>query len=154
MTKISEFPIIASASETQDYFILTKDNGNGTFTDERILKANVKLTPYKSYLATVSQSGTSDPIAIIIYNDLDEIPIWTYGAFGQYTLTSSGIFTIGKTALFIGGNDNRGIHVLTPITKYIMQNDQFSILLTTGDLNGNYSDDILLDQFIEIRIYN
>lgn len=92
-------------------------NGNttatGTFTASSIIKSggtssqylmadgSVSTTPYKSYVALISQSGTAAPVATVLENSLGGTPTWSRSNVGEYALTLTGVFTQNKTCIFV-----------------------------------------------------
>jgi hypothetical protein len=59
---------------------------------------------YKAYVASFSQSGTSDPAAIIRENTLTATnPSWARGVAGEYILTAANSFPSYESKLWISG---------------------------------------------------
>jgi hypothetical protein len=115
---------------------------------------NTDLRGYKAYVALVSQTGTNDPVAIVLENTLGETITLTrlgLGGTGRYFITASGnIFDSNKTAVFLGSNENSADGV-TPVIK-IRFNTPSELTLTTF-LDAVLSDGVLSLTAIEIRIY-
>jgi hypothetical protein len=61
---------------------------------------NASARPYKCYCATVTQSGTNDPVADIHENQLSGDPTFARSGAGTYSITLTGEFTAGKVAVF------------------------------------------------------
>jgi hypothetical protein len=104
------------------------------------------LQNYKSYVALISQSGTSDPTATVVFNDTAATFTWSYDDIGSYFVTcSSPILLSGKTVVFITtqGNAGNGQNKIFGGTR---TNDSNVVLNTST--NG------ILDLNFEIRIYN
>lgn len=56
----------------------------------------------KVYVATLTQTGSSDPSATVIENTTGETVTWTRSGTGEYTCTITGnAFTLSKTAVFV-----------------------------------------------------
>lgn len=95
------------------------------------------------YRAFLTQSGTSAPIAVVAGpNTIGDI-VWTRVGPGRYRGILSGAFA-GYVAVVICPNGNYTFDYNT------LSND-FVYLGTFNE--GSYSDDILADQYIEIRLY-
>ena len=107
MTKISDFTTITSVSETADYFIMTRDNGDGTFTDEKVLKSTIttgttgiKLLGSKigfslnttgtTQTITLTGGSTFLPTDFVVRNpsmasvNFDSIQFWSSAAMNDY----------------------------------------------------------------------
>lgn len=52
---------------------------------------------YKTYVATLTQSGTNAPVASVLENTLGGTVVWTRDSQGHYTATLAGAFTENKT---------------------------------------------------------
>jgi len=100
---------------------------------------------YKSYIALLTQTGTSAPVPVVLINTLGFIPSYAYSSAGQYTITGTS-FPSNKTAVITSGINNPGT-----IAKTILSSTQ--ILLFTYDDSGTSVDTLLEDSFIEIRVY-
>jgi hypothetical protein len=106
------------------------------------------LLNYKSYVALISQSGTSAPSVTILENTLGDVT-FSYVAVGRYELITDGLLTLNKTFALIT-NSNRG-------TNSVYQTSVNALRLACRDLTvtGNaYMDDALDNTSIEIRVYN
>lgn len=105
-------------------------------------------SPYKVYTALLTQSGTSAPVATVLENTLGDI-VWSRGGKGYYIATSSGLFTIDKTGVFIEPSSNLNI------TGYFQVNDKTinTVEIGTAVTIGN-ADNGLYKTSIEIRVYN
>ncbi len=104
---------------------------------------------YKIYTALLTQTGTTDPEAIVLENTLDILPDWSYENVGVYYINNIN-FDIQKTFYVISplGNPNYRVGTLFDLgfnrVKVYTQN-QFSL---------SPQDDILTKTSIEIRVYN
>lgn len=108
--------------------------------------------PYKVYSAIISQNGTNPPIAIILENTLGVLQ-YMYGFPGEYYVTSSGLFTTNKTAVFINGNTPRNSPTTPFASVYVA--DSSTIIINSGTVDGTSSDGVIYNQtFLEIRVYN
>lgn len=74
----------------------------GAFLNDLVeSKLNKSLFPYLLYSAQLSQSGTSDPAAIVFCNNLVGNVVWTRSALATYDGTLIGGFDISKTGWVI-----------------------------------------------------
>ena len=104
---------------------------------------------YKSYVALVTQSTTGAPTAVVLENDLGAIT-FSYNNAGNYRVLSTGLFTSQKTALFI--SQDRG---QTSGVFYLYWLDDSTLALQTLETSSDtLQNDALLDDAIEIRVYN
>ena len=104
------------------------------------------LKPYVSYVALVSQTGTSNPTAIVLENNLGGTVTFVRGAVGLYTANLTGAFTLDKVAIF-----------LTNSADNIMSGNYFStnaVGIQTSDRNGNLADNLFNKTSVEIRVYS
>jgi hypothetical protein len=125
------------------------------------------IRPYKVYTALVSQSGTDAPTAVILENTFGQIPTWSRDFAGQYALIFTGDpLTENKTIPpppTINSSDKVLFNRL--ITKdgsgfgsqegyFIYQrNTDIMYIRSLSDVE-TFSDDILENTPIEIRVYN
>ena len=85
---------------------------------------------YKEYVALLSQSGTSAPVATVLQNELGEVPVFSRDGTGEYYLTTTGdVFTANKTSVTITnseGGKTIGGYSDTTKTVYFSQNEDTS----------------------------
>ena len=106
----------------------------------------IALKNYKSYVALVSQSGTSDPTATVVFNDTGATFTWNYDDVGSYFAScSSPILLSGKTVVFVTTQGNPG-NAQDKIFGGTRSNDSTVSLFTSS--NG------ILNLNLEIRVYN
>jgi len=106
----------------------------------------VALKNYKSYVALITQSGTSAPTATVVFNDTAATFTWSYDDVGSYFVTcSSPILLSGKTVVFVTTQGNPG-NSQNKIFGGTRSNDSTVSLFTST--NG------ILDLNLEIRVYN
>ena len=121
-----------------------------TLLDESLKETTpVDSRPYKVYTALLTQSGTNAPVATVLENTLGGNVVWSRGGKGYYIATSSGLFTIDKTGVFIEPSSNLAI------TGYFQVQDKTinTVEITTADKIGT-ADNGLYKTSIEIRVYN
>jgi hypothetical protein len=118
--------------------------------------------PYKVYTALLNQSGTAAPVATVLQNTLESIPVWTRSSAGSYyaALPDSASFTVRACAIIgsvssFNGITGRGDAALvvndeSELQPIILAVKTFDIS-QTGDIVS--SDNILVDTLVEIRVY-
>jgi hypothetical protein len=62
--------------------------------------------PVKKYVALLTQSGTSAPVATVLENTLGGTVVWSYVGVGTYYGTLASAFTQNKTVVNIGFENN------------------------------------------------
>jgi hypothetical protein len=116
--------------------------------------SNFSSTTYKVYTALLTQSGISDPTAVVLDNTLSGSIVWTRLGMGNYKATLVGEFPDADKVLILvnqagtfplGGGDS--------VYTYAYVNDADSIILDTL-LSSNYQDAMLYKTSFEIRVYN
>jgi hypothetical protein len=125
-------------------------NGGGSMSIDSF---KTLLFPYKIYKALLTQSGTQDPVAIVLENTLGDIR-WVYNDIGVYYGQLSGAFTYEKTTS-CGGVCN--LYNSFYACFFEVQRDDLDTLLmyTTNSANsGSFSNDMLNNTLIEIKVYN
>ena len=106
----------------------------------------IALKNYKSYVALISQSGTSNPTATVVFNDTGATFTWSYDDVGSYFAScSSPILLSGKTVVFVTTQGNPG-NAQDKIFGGTRSNNSTVSLFTSS--NG------ILDLNLEIRVYN
>ena len=104
--------------------------------------------PYKVYTALLTQSGTDDPVAIVLENTLGGVVVWTRQAAGYYWGVLNGTFPRNKT-ICIGNSYSGTVNIV---------NDEINepsdrILLKSKDYTGAETDGLFYLSTIEIRVY-
>lgn len=105
------------------------------------------LLNYKSYVALISQTGTSAPSVTILENTIGDI-VWTRFALGDYRGTLTGAFPSGKVICL-----SNQIDMLTMTLIQRKNNDVISINTGTP-ATTTVADGLLVNTSIEIRVYN
>jgi hypothetical protein len=112
---------------------------------------DTKLRPYTLYVATVSQSGTSAPIANVLENDLGFTPVWSRSGTGVYHLTETSAFDATKVIVTVRNNLGVGTLGYAYHTKAIVQSNFIEV--TLYDNSDTLTDAIMSNMNIEIKIY-
>jgi hypothetical protein len=121
-----------------------------------LIKKNFEL-PYKVYSALLTQTGATDPTAIVLENTLGTIT-FDYFTAGYYNILSSNLFVLDKTFIFIN------------LARFDSPTSQPTICmasyfdLSTINLYSYYydfaltrffpADDLIINGSLEIRVYN
>jgi hypothetical protein len=103
------------------------------------------IRPYKSYVATLSQSGTAAPTAGVLENAIPGTVSYTRTGVGVYTITANGQFPLNKV-IAIAGQPTVGKVTITHAGTN-------TITINTYDAAGAAADVILSKTPIEIKIY-
>ena len=104
---------------------------------------------YKVYTALLTQSGTDAPVATVLENTLGGDIVWSRGGEGYYIATSSGLFTIDKTVVFIEPSSNLAITGYFQVNNKTINTVEIATVVTIGT-----ADNGLYKTSIEIRVYN
>jgi len=110
-------------------------------------------TTYLTYTNSLQLLGnTGAPVATVLENTIGNV--WfSFESDGNYGVNSSGLFTVEKTALFIGNT------VVSTISQNVIFStpalDSFAIILSSGNLlEQSLTNGVLSSTPIEIRVYN
>lgn len=108
---VSSFGNVAAATNLR----ITKTGGGtiGFYLDNIRLMAmpvSSSTTIFRSYVATLQQTGTNAPTATVLYNDLGNI-VWTRDAVGRYFGTLAGAFQSTAKFWAVAGCMTEGISV-------------------------------------------
>lgn len=109
------------------------------------------LSRYTVYTALLTQTGTNAPTATILENTIGNIT-FTYDDTGSYNI--SGSFPSGKTTCIISNIGQVLSDDISVRANIIADNIYISTTSVNFAGTNNYSDDILQDTPIEIRVYN
>lgn len=125
--------------------------------DHRTLENDIidTMFRYKSYVALLTQTSTNAPVVTVLENTLGGNLTSVYNNTGNYSLTSSGLFTLNKTLCFIG-SANDGDYGSQSYIASIRPKDVNEIILDTWTISGGSpmpSDASMSNTSIEIRVY-
>ena len=95
---------------------------------------------YKGYVANLSQTGTSAPIATVMVNEIGDITLSRVGA-GEYAIASSSLFVNGKTTVNINNSTNGDVISASYDSANLIT------ITTSGDSQ-------LSNTTVEIRVYS
>jgi len=86
----------------------------------------------KFYRALISQDGFSAPTAQILQNTLGSVPTWIYNGGGNYSLTLTGGFPLGKTFCLM---TCQGSGLVVGIEPFV---DNINVIYTQANVAGDY----------------
>lgn len=109
--------------------------------------AIAEIIPYKKYTALLNQTGASAPTATVLENTLGVTPTFTYNDVGEYVINTITAFPNNKTS-FIFGNT---VDLKADLNSYTGTN---TLDIFTRDNSNVLANNILVNTFIEIRVYN
>jgi len=142
--RISELTAKTGAIEDTDLMVISDYNGT-TYDTKKVTGAQIK--PFKTYLVSISQSGTSAPTVNYEYSELTSTITWTYIGIGIYEATLSTIeLTNDKTFFQVSlGSGTMGFYsvVRTTAAKFRVR---------CYDIAGTSQNSMLLNTQIEIKI--
>jgi hypothetical protein len=140
--KISQLTAKGAHVEATDRIPIADFNGS-TYDTKYI--TGEQLTPYKKYVATVKQTGTSNPVVTVLENTIGTI-VWTRDGVGQYIGTLSTAFPTDTKTFTLVGKSNQNFFDL-----FRLNNDEVALL--SADTTNTLDDELLQDTAIEIRVY-
>lgn len=118
----------------------------------------VKL-PYKLYVILPNQSGTDAPTAVVLENTLGGVS-FSRNDLGSYTIASTALFTLNKTAVFISSakRPNSDDDKIYQITYAYIDSSSIALYSVVVDLVGQsvaFQDDLIASDYVtlEIRVY-
>lgn len=118
-----------------------------------IVLENYKKPAYYNYTALLTQEDTSDPVAVVLENNLRFNITWQRTNTGVYVATPSIVaaFPANKTAVMVG----KGSWGITNANVMVDNENNASntLLFNTFSSDGVISDYVLKDCLVEIRIY-
>jgi hypothetical protein len=101
----------------------------------------------KKYVALLTQTGTSAPVATVLENSLGGTVVWTRSVAGYYVATLNGAFPSDKTALFPGSPNST-----TSQIALVDENQPNQVGLSTS-INGVNTDGQLSNTAVMIIVY-
>jgi hypothetical protein len=127
--------------------------GSTNLTGSLTLNGSSVARPYKVYTALLTQSGINAPVAIVLENTIGNVT-WVYNGIGQYAAISSNLFLPNKTVLFIQGSNDGDISSIVALDRLYWVDQSTINCITEIIAAGNFSNEILNNTSIEIRVYN
>jgi hypothetical protein len=144
--RISELTAKVGAIEDTDLMVISDYNG-ATYDTKKVTGAQIK--PFKTYLASITQSGTSAPTLIYGYSELSSTITFGYRAPGSYKITASTAeFTANKTFIQISNGESGGGIILE---AYRSSATEIYIYVSSSN-TLTYADGLLNNCQIEIKI--
>ena len=116
----------------------------------------VNLLPLKLYRAKMSQSGSSDPTAVIMANSFGSI-VWTRSSTGLYLGTLASAFPLATTLVF-GRTDlaDEGSNTIIGVHATRASDNTIALRSTLWDLGAgtvDLIDDAITNYYLEIAGY-
>jgi hypothetical protein len=112
--------------------------------------SNVDTRPYKSYFASISQSGTSAPtVDRLLENTIGNIT-FSYQSTGEYLVNSDGLFINNKTTIVL--STGRAVSSSGILGAQYASNN--ALLLYSFNNLGASTNSIITFATLEIRVYN
>lgn len=143
--RISELTAKVGLIEDTDLMVISDYNGS-TYDTKKVTGAQIK--PYKTYLANISQSGTSAPTVNYSYSELTGILTFTRTGVGSYLITNSvAEFSANKTYIF---NTNGVGTAIKYFHHQIVSTTE--IYIYAFNSAGAFTDGLLTDNSLEIKI--
>ena len=105
------------------------------------------VVPYKKYVATISQTGTSDPTVTVLENTIGDI-VWTRGGVGVYSADLLGAFPT-QDKVYLSINNTLASLFITEFKWGTLDN----VTITTYDIASASIDGAMSFNTIEIRVY-
>jgi hypothetical protein len=144
--RISELTAKTGAIEDTDLMVISDYNGT-TYDTKKVTGAQIK--PFKTYLVSVSQIGTSAPTVNYSYSELTSTVSFARTSTGLYALNlSTSEFTVNKTFVQIT-NGETGAGVI--LGAYRASATQIAFY-STDSITQNVFDSGLDNAQIEIKI--
>ena len=129
----------------------TTTAGNASITGTLTVGGNALVVP-KKYVALLSQSGTSAPVATVLENSLGGTVVWSRAGEGEYKATLAGAFPAGKTVLLAQpGGDYNLIDAGFINYFYWLSANELEIVVRNNEAAN--SDGELKSAAVEIRVY-
>lgn len=144
--RISELTAKVGTIEDTDLMVISDYNGS-TYDTKKVTGAQIK--PFKTYLASISQTSTSAPTLIYGYSELDSTITFGYRGPGSYNITAStSEFTSNKTFIQISNGESGGGIILE---AYRFSATEIYIYVSSSD-TLTYADGLLNNCQLEIKI--
>jgi hypothetical protein len=146
-----------------DKWVSGTEGASGVYDSKRIREGELPqaVNGYKRYIAELNQSGTANPTATVLVNELGATVVWTRDDVGVYTATLIGAFA-GKTMILSPQNSYGFDGLSSGYNVYgAGKNGSDSVYLVSGLADPTTgivtpSDALLFTDysFIEIRVFN
>lgn len=119
---------------------------------ESLIPPPTPALPYKSYVAIISQTGTSAPtVDTLLENTIGAAVTFGYSAVGEYTINTTGnSFTTNKTSISVTPGRKTTSNVFLGTT---IANTQI-INLYSQNTAGSPTNGLISQVLVEIRVYN
>lgn len=151
--------IAGEVSVTDDAYDATAWNGSSDVPTKNAIRDKIEtIRPYKVYVALLTQSGPEAPVVTELENTLGASVNWTRTATGRYSATAIGVFTVGKTVVFVQPPPGASLTNKTYVVSVNANSSADSIGLITQLIaaqlgSHQVADGALAGTAIEIRVY-
>ena len=147
-TIVQQFAFLASPALTGTPTAPTATAGTNTTQIATTAFVQSATRPYKSYVALLSQTGTSAPVATVLENSLGGTVVWTRNSIGNYSATLTGVFTVNKSWGTITMSTN-----IVGYSGAITNTNANTMNLVTMDGTNTLADFSATSASIEFRVY-
>lgn len=145
--KISDLTARNTAVTEDELFEISEYQGTpGEYLSKKVKRSYI--LGYKSYIATLTQSGTNAPTANLLENSIGGTPVWSRDSAGNYRLTLTGLFTANKVVILMSQEND--------VKNNAIRLSDNVVQITSSDTTGGSevpSDGLLSNTTIEIRVY-
>jgi hypothetical protein len=143
--RISELTAKVGSIEDTDLMVISDYNG-ATYDTKKV--TGLQIRPFKTYLANISQTGTSAPVVNFNYSELTGTLTFSRINTGEYLITNSvAEFTLNKTFVF----NNAGDGTIIKYYQYLIASTT-QIYIYTYNNSGAAADALLTNNSLEIKI--
>lgn len=111
----------------------------------------IESSSYKRYVASLTQAGTDDPVAMVLENTLDGEVVWTRQGPGLYKGTLVDAFPDAKTIIFFNRSSDLDRDAVINSSLETLTDSSVSVVTWNG---AALADGILQVSSIEIRVYS
>ncbi len=132
---------MAKITREEANYLFASYNNVSTDLVKKFLDFVFGISPFKEYVANLSQALNTAPVATVLNNSLSGAIVWSYVGAGSYHGTLTGAFPAGSW-MIIANTANSTVNSVSRI-------DDNTILV---DTNGN--DSVLNNTSIWIRVLN
>lgn len=118
------------------------------------LTSDIPTKGYEVYTALITQTGTNDPIVVVLENELSGAIVWTRSGIGDYIGTLTSAFTSDKTTLLMTVNSTGGATYPIQIIAGRLNNNSVYIKTVSTNSTGTLLDGQLSKTTIDIKVYD
>lgn len=130
------------------------DNFKYARENKEWVKIIAEVPKYKVFSGIISQNGINEPVVTVLENTLGYNLVFGRIGVGLYQIHTTAynpIFTIGKTQMFFGLHSFSEAAIVTSNTNQYPDLLEFFTMKCVGNV---FSDSFLINNSVEIRVYN